>query len=431
LPIQLVTHLRKPLYRNGYALILSAVSTSGFGLIYWVMAARYYQVEVVGINSALLSAMQFLAGISLLSLNSVLIRFIPLAGRKTSRLILAIYLICAGAAAVSSLVFVSGVRFWSHELEFLDAQPLWLPTFMLATIAWSIFQLQDNAMTGLRQAGYVPVENILFAVTKLALLLVFANRLQQSGIFISWIIPVFITIPLVNLLIFRRLIPRHVQQIQVEGDREVPIIPREIARYAAANYLGALFHLASTTLLPVLVTSYAGASANAYFYLPWMITTSLQLVALNMTTSLTVEAMVDQENLRKHAYRILINILRLLAPIVVVILFGAPYFLQIFGKNYAVEGTALLRLLALSTVPNVVVALSLGLARVQNRAGLIIFIQGTVCLLGFGLSYIFLRNFGIAGIGLAWLISQFTVALFLIWSLRAFFAKQSREINHP
>ena len=63
------SHLRTPLFRNGYALLASSAATSALGLFYWVLAARYYSTETVGLGSALLSAMMLLSGIAQLSLN--------------------------------------------------------------------------------------------------------------------------------------------------------------------------------------------------------------------------------------------------------------------------------------------------------------------------------------------------------------------------
>ena len=39
---RLITHLRTPLYRNGYALVLSSATTSVLGVAYWILAARTY-----------------------------------------------------------------------------------------------------------------------------------------------------------------------------------------------------------------------------------------------------------------------------------------------------------------------------------------------------------------------------------------------------
>src|SRR5690242_2889732 len=47
----IVAHLREPLYRNGYLLLINVCATSGLGLIFWALAAHAYSAEAVGINS--------------------------------------------------------------------------------------------------------------------------------------------------------------------------------------------------------------------------------------------------------------------------------------------------------------------------------------------------------------------------------------------
>ena len=54
---RLITHLRTPLYRNGYALVLSSATTSVLGMAYWFLAARTYTPDVVGLNAAAIAAM--------------------------------------------------------------------------------------------------------------------------------------------------------------------------------------------------------------------------------------------------------------------------------------------------------------------------------------------------------------------------------------
>ncbi len=172
--------------------------------------------------------------------------------------------------------------------------------------------------------------------------------------------------------------------------------------------------LAYTTLLPVIVASQAGARANAYFYPPWMIATSLQLVAINMTTSLTVEGTRDRPQLRVYGYRVLVHVMQLLVPVITLILVGAPWILRIFGADYALEGSDLLRWLALSTLPNTIVVLYIALVRVQNRVAGIIVVQGALCVLVLGLSYRLLPVYGIAGVGIAVLASQTLIAVGLL-----------------
>lgn len=403
----LLAHLRAPLYRNAYALVLNTVATSGLGVLYWVVAAHTYTTDAVGLNASAISAMIFLSGLAQLNLTSFLVRFVPAAGAWTARLVGYSYLTSILVSLVVVSVFLLGLGIWTPALGFLRASPLLAGWFVLATVTWSIFTLQDSVLTGLGQAVWVPVENTLFGAVKLILLLLLATVFPSTGIFASWTIPVVLSLLPVNLLLFGRLLPRHHQTVTAAT---VPRDLRNILGFVGGDYIGALLLLASTTLMPVLVTHLAGASANAYFFQSWIIANSLQLMTINLATSLTVEVARDQTKLTLYTRRIARQVLRLLVPAVAIIVLGAPYILRVFGQNYAAAGTGLLRLLALATLPGSVVVLTVAVARVRRRMREVVLIQGASAALIFGLSAFFLARYGILGIGLAVLLAQTALA---------------------
>ncbi len=407
------THFQLPLFRNAYALMLSSGTTSALGFAYWVLAAHYYSPSVLGWNSAIISAMLFLAGVAQLSMNNVLVRFIPIAGKATLRLVIYTYLATLVAASLVGLLFLLGVDTWSPTLKVINSTPVWALSFIGAVMTWCVFSLQDSVFTGLRQTFWVPIENSIFAVAKIVLLVAVASTLQRLGIYVSWSITAALTLIPVNLLIFRRLIPSYMAVSHAETS---PIRARQILNFASGNYLGTLFALASSLLLPILVANRAGAMANSYFYLAWTIAVGLQLVASNLAISLTVEASADRGQTAAYARLVLGQAARLLLPAVLVVFLGAPWILLAFGKFYAEQGTVALRLLALGTIPNVLVNLSLGLARIQNRALLIMLIQGALCVLILGLSALWLPVFGVNGVAFAWMSSQTIVAVILVFT---------------
>jgi hypothetical protein len=76
--------------------------------------------------------------------------------------------------------------------------------FVAATVVWGIFAIEDAALLGLKRAVIVPVENTVYGAIKLVLLLGFTAFLSAAGIFLSWVIPLAVVVPVVNWLIFRR-----------------------------------------------------------------------------------------------------------------------------------------------------------------------------------------------------------------------------------
>jgi len=408
---QAVSGLNTPLYRNGYALMLSSATTSALGLLYWALAARSYNPVALGLNTAAISAVIFLAGVSQLSLNGVLLRFISQADRMTHRLVGVSYGISALLAIPACLIFFFGLDWWAPSLHSFLNDPWKLVFFILATITWSIFVLQDSAFAGLRQAIWVPLENTFFALAKIGLLILFIELIPQYGIFASWVIPVILTLLPVNLYIFTRLIPRH---IVISQNTQTSLQLRQVLEYIGGNYLGSLFFLAYTTLIPILVTEVSGPAANAHFFLPWTIISSLQLVSINMTMSLTVEASREQDKAEVYGRRVLLHVFKILGPIILIILLGAPYIMRIFGEEYAVEGTTLLRILALGLLPHMLISLAISLARVKNQPRIIFITQATLCVLVLGSSYLLLPDLGINGVGIAWTASYTIVAFVLL-----------------
>lgn len=402
---RLRSHFDDRLYRTGYYLIVGTGITSLLGVAFWALAARSYSAHQVGQNAAAISAMTLVSGVCSLGLSAVLVRYLPIAGTATKRLVSGSY----GLTVVLSLLFGAVVaassEVWSPTLSFLR-EPVWLVGFTLATAATTVFTLEDSVLTGLRAARWIPLENSLYALAKLVLLIVLAGVLPTSGPFVSWNAPLLPAIVLVNYLIFRRLIP---------ADRSFGSLDRrKVIRMAAGNYGGNLFALVGNMYLPILVANQVDASRAAYFYVPWMISLSLQLVALNVTTSLTVEAALDMPRLRRLSRQALTHSMRLVAPMAALTALAAPLVLLVFGHAYADAGTGLLRLLALGAIPNVIVALGIGVARIEHKGQVVVAVQGVQFAIVLGLSALLLPSTGIEAVGATWAGSQFLLAAVLL-----------------
>src|ERR1044071_9215002 len=164
-------HLSDPLYRTGYYLILGTGVTSVLGVGFWALAAHSYSARVVGLNAAAISAMTLVAEACTLGLSAVLVRYLPVAGSSTRRLVSRSYAITVSLALAFGLLAALTTGVWSPKLNFLSSDG-WLIGFVLATGATTIFTLQDSVLTGLRAAKWIPLENSLYALAKLLLLVV-------------------------------------------------------------------------------------------------------------------------------------------------------------------------------------------------------------------------------------------------------------------
>ena len=408
---RLHNHLQSPLLRNGYALVFNSVATSALGMLYWMLAANFYSAEVVGINAALINAMIFLAQAAQLNLTNGVNRFLPVAGGASKRFVLTVYALILAATPLVCLIYFVGLKSWAPLLDSLFANRTLMLGFVLATMAWCIFAMQDSVLIGMRQATWVPLENLLFALAKIASLVAVATLLPKLGIFLSWVVPMALLLVPVNWFIFRQLVPKHIQATEAQSE---PLKIGAIAHYVGGDYLGSLVWTATTGLLPILVLERAGATASAYFSIAWTIAYSLYLVSRNMGMSLISEASLDREKLAHYSQRTLLQTFKLLLPVTLGVVVMAPWLLRLFGKEYSSEATLLLRYLALSALPAVITSIYVSVARVQRRVVAVFVVQSLLCGITLLLSWFLLERIGITAIGVAWLISQSVVAIALL-----------------
>jgi O-antigen/teichoic acid export membrane protein len=407
---QLLTHLRTPLYANAYALMANQIASAGLGILYWMLAARLYSAEVVGQNSAIISFLMFLAALSELGLKAAMTRFIPRMRAQTTRVIIYTYSANLIATVLFGMIFFVG----NHYLRFATnlfgdiSGTGWL---ILAAMAWCVFYVQDGVLMGMRQAVWVLIENSVFNLAKIFLLVIAVTVFYDYGIVASWFLPTPVLILLVNILIFWRFLPNH---LTMPSAQVTPVTARQVVTSTTGDYIGTLLAEACVRLLPLLVVGLLGNSANAYFYQAWIIALPLQFVAWSMTASFTVEAATNMNEIAAYSRRTLRHMALLILPMALAIFLIAPLGLGLFGEAYAREGTPLLRWLMLATPPSIFNVWYLSYVRVLGHVKAIILNQGLVCVLALGLSYWWLPTFGITGIGIAWLISQTCVAMLVV-----------------
>ncbi|MDH6575133.1 hypothetical protein [Kitasatospora sp. MAP5-34] len=413
----------EPLLRNGHLLAASSVLAAGLGAVFWIFATRWYSADTVGRSSAALSAVALLSVIGQFNLGDVLVRFVPGAGRHTRRLVLRCYAVSAVGSAVAAIGFLLLLPWIAPKLGYLRG-PLVAGAFVAATVGYSLFVLQDSALTGLRRAGWVLGENALFAVAKAAVLAICAALAVGAGILLSWSVALVVSIAVTSVVLFRWAIPAHQR-----ADRAGAPRPDRVMRFAAADYLGMLFSLGPYTVVSLLVLDRLGAAQNAYFSLTWLISYPCYLAALGMGNSLVVEAAHAPERLAEHGRRVLRHTAFLVAVATVVLVVVAPWVLSLFGAQYAQHGTTVLRLMALGALPNVLPTVAVDVARARRALPWVIGLQVAYAVLAVGMVGLFLPLFGLTGVAMAMLFAHCALALPLLLALPRWLPKPARRLG--
>lgn len=424
---RLVEHVRVPLHRDGYALALNSGFTAAVGLVYWIVAAKAYSPHAVGLNSALISSMMFLAGIASLNLPNIIVRFLPLSGHRTRSRVIWAYAASAACAVCASATFILGVGAWSPHLGFLSSDHGLQAWFICSTLAWCLFTIQDSVLTACGRAVWVPVENALFSVLKLGLLAALAASLPLYGIFVSWTLAMLVSVIGVNAIIFTRLVRAGSGSA---GTAVLRLRDRAFARYFTADYACSVAALSSANLMPVIITAVAGATTNAYWALAYAVTLPLYAFGQNIGTSLMLHGSRDRAALGVLTRKAAIQGGRVLVPLAALLAILAPLILALFGAGYAAGSANLLRLLALGSIPNFVLSLAVSVARVQRRLRRAVLALGGEAVIALTGAAPLLHALGVTGVGMAWVGAQVVVAAWLLITWRTSFHSAHVALPH-
>lgn len=402
------------LLRSAYSLAANTGVTSLLGMAFWLVAARLFSRDQVGRDTVLISVMIELSTLCQLNLNNGIVRFLPDFGEGSDRAVGIAYAISGVFAFLMGTAFVVIAPALSGELDFLGDSPGLQVGFVVALVLWGVFALQDAVLTATRHATWIPLENGVFGVLKLAALPAFLALGVGNGIFAAWVLPMALLVLPVNLFIFRRAIPR-----QLAGRGPAPstlsrLGRRRVVRFLAQDYAAAVFTQATLTLLPLLVIAILGPEASAYFGIPFMIVVAFDTLAYSTSTSLVAEGALAGETLRPLVRLFARRVLALLLPVGVALIVLAPLVLLPFGRAYSEHGTAVLRLLLCASLLRAGIALFSAVSRIGGQGLRLAAVEFALLALALGLAVPLAHAQGIEGVAMAWLVANAVVFLAVV-----------------
>lgn len=266
--------------RNSAFISLGNASTAVLGFVYWWLAARSFPAAAVGVQSALISAMTFVAMLGEAGFGTMLIGEALRQGDRAAAMIAAAVL--AGTGATLILALPIGGLFFHYAWTTLPITVL----FVLGCALTGFCNVVDGALMGLLHGKWQLYRNALLAVFKLGLLLI-AVAMTQNGtaIMLTWIVGLGTSLAVVcwHASIRRILILTSPNFRSLSGRISV------VMRHHALN-------LAVATpffMMPLVVSVCVGPAVNAAFYAGWMIFFVGQLVPVSLTTVLFAVGAVD------------------------------------------------------------------------------------------------------------------------------------------
>jgi O-antigen/teichoic acid export membrane protein len=399
-----------PLLRSAYSLMANTVVTAVLGFGFWIVAARLYPARVVGRDGALIAGLIELSAICQLNLANAIARFLPRLRGRAARALQVSYLASAAGAIVIGTAFVVIAPLISSDLAVVMRPASIAAVYVVSLVVWGVFTIEDAALTALRRAYWVPIENGVYGLLKLLALPILLVAGANHGVFLAWVIPVAILVVPVNLLLFARLLPSHARRDAPADSAVVAHGRRRLLNFVAQDYGGTVLARASTTILPLLVVATLGARENAYFYVAFTIAVAFDMLFYGVGTSLTVEGANAEHRLRPLARMVVRRFTVVLVPGALLLALAAPLILLPFGPDYVREGTAVLRILAIASLFRGAITFYEAVARVRGHGRSILVCELAQMAMLLGGAAVLAQPLGLEGVALAWLGSSVIVA---------------------
>jgi O-antigen/teichoic acid export membrane protein len=399
---------------NTISLILSNLLTCVLGLAYWAAAARMFPASDVGVAAALINSALMLATLSILSIDRMYERFLPISGHRAGELIKRGSLI---VAAVSLAGGVGLILFGPRETLF-TSWPV-MAAYPLFVVVTAIFILQDKALAGLGVARWAAAKNATLAVAKLVVLLAVAawagagalagTAAASTAIVAAWGGTAAVIAAYIFVMIRRRCQnhPRFLLTSTLPSWREI------------RSYFGSSFGITAmlstgALVVPLIVVAQAGPAANAYFQIAWQFVTAVYLTIHLVVSPYVAEAAAHLDEIPALSWRMVRMLIAVAVAGSVGLYFVGPVMLSLIGAEYRTGGEGLLRLAAIFLPLSVIGAAYEGFARVQRRLRLPLIMTAVSTAIIIGGSLIATRHIGVTGVGWAYLVAESVSAIVLI-----------------
>jgi O-antigen/teichoic acid export membrane protein len=397
-----------PAARTALSLASSTALTALVGIAYWAIAARFYGARTVGTDSALIATIMAISTLCQLNLNNAVTRFLPQVRRGVGRRVMQAYGVAVVLSAVAGVALVALAPRISARLSFVaDSIPL-SAAVILSLVVWSIFVLQDDVLTALGKAPWIPLENLLFSCCKLLVLCALSHTaLRVHGVFLSWFVPTLIFVPAINYLIARRAIPEHVAAVAGSG----LAVGRRLLAFLAKDLVGSTALQVAAAVTPLLVVGIVGAAKNAYFYIPFTLVTTSDLLFWAITASLTTEAARCPARVADLTRRTMRRLIIFQTLVIGVQLACAPLILAVFGHGYAHDGVTVMRWLAAASAFRTIQFLFATATRLQGEGWKLLVSQVANAALLICCIRLLGSRFGVSGVGAGWFLASALLGL--------------------
>lgn len=401
------TFFRHSLYANASYIWASRLTRAGLTFVFWIIAARLYAKESVGLAGTIVSTILLIGNLSSLGLIQGIIRFLP--NSKYPRdLINSSFIMITISSSIVAMLFLVGMNWWSPKIAGVFTGSLFVVIFIILAIAGILFEVLSSIFAALRIAYNTFWVSLIGAGLRVGLILVLPITSWGE---VSLVTVYYGALAVAFFIGVITLLPQSLSNYHFGWWGASPRKITPMLRFSFANYLNSFLWTAPAQLFPLLVITTAGEKAAANFYIAWLLTNILTMISNSFGTSLFAEGSNSDHQFYENVKRTLKGGLLGTGLSAASLVILAYPILQIFGEEYTAEAVGLVRVLSLAGFIGIIPMTFMAIARVKEWMSSLIAIAIVRVILGLAIGAWLIEIYGLIGIGIAWVVAQVVTAI--------------------
>jgi O-antigen/teichoic acid export membrane protein len=390
------------LVRGSAGVMASTILASIAGWLFWLVATHHWKPGQIGQATALVAALTSIALIAGQPIATTMLLRVPRSERRGD-------LLRAGlVAAVGIALAESVIAIMVLPASVSSVRTLGLGTmFAVGAAAAAAGIVLDASSLAIRRPGFMVARNAMHGGGKLVLLIALTIPMglltAPFGVIGAWA-ALSVATSLWELGRWRRAVAANDDGGRAVHDRRAGYA--ELRQGFGLQVIGTLGGSLPPQMLPILVVGILSTRQAGYFSITWLVGSLCFMISPAVCQALLAEGSLRPEELdARTRTAVALSSGLLVVPLLVYVFFGSAV-LGIFGSLYAANGTTLLRILAISSIPDLVTNVAVARYRVQGRLGAAAAVNSVIAVVTIGGAAWALAAHGIDGAGWAWTAGQ-------------------------
>ncbi len=399
---------------NSVSVMGGKAGTMGLGFLFWLLAARQFSPEQVGLAAAAVSAMMLCTQLALVGVGSGVITHFPRHSGEPAKLLNTAFSIVLATSLVTACGFLLLSSSVLSELRIVTSMLVFTLLFVLMSVLGTFGILLDQVSIALRRGDQVLSRGIAFGATTVLLIAVVprvTDTRSALSIFLPWVVAGAVTCA-IGALQLSRALAGYRYGLQTERN-----LAGSLLRVGLPNWALTLTERAPGLVLPIVVTELLSPAANATWYAVWMMAWVIFIIPISVGLALFAQAAHHPDSLRSVVLHGIRYSLGIGIPVAAALALLAPFALSLLGPSYAEGGATPLRILVAGVVPLAFVQAYFSVCRARQKLAEAVRMGAVGGVASVAAAAAAGATSGLTGMAIAWTVVQLLIGIWALWRL--------------